>query len=109
MIKNNHTNLKPVSISIFLCLFLLSALAFSNDHWDSVQVTTVPVAEGLYMLMGEGGNVGVSVGEDGTFIIDDQYAQMTDKPVTTAKPFGPPRRIVRSNAASTKNANPAKP
>jgi len=58
---------------------LLSAFAWSSDHWDSVQITTVPVADGLYMLMGEGGNIGVSVGTDGTFIIDDQYAQLTDK------------------------------
>lgn len=79
MTKNNRANLKPASISIFICSLLLPALVWSNDHWDSVQVTTVPVADGLYMLMGEGGNVGVSVGEDGTFIIDDQYAQMTDK------------------------------
>ncbi len=79
MTKNNRANLKPVSITTFICSLLLSALAWSNDHWDSVQVTTVPVSDGLYMLMGEGGNVGVSVGEDGTFIIDDQYAQMTDK------------------------------
>ena len=79
MTKNNRANLKPASISIFICSLLLSAVTWSNDHWDSVQVTTVPVAAGLYMLMGEGGNVGVSVGEDGTFIVDDQYAQMTDK------------------------------
>tara|TARA_R110000787_G_scaffold8220_4_gene27404 strand:- start:43406 stop:44263 length:858 start_codon:yes stop_codon:yes gene_type:complete len=58
---------------------MFSVAAWSSNHWDSVEITTVPVADGLYMLMGEGGNVGVSVGEDGTFIIDDQYAEMTDK------------------------------
>lgn len=64
--------------STFVAL-MFSIAAWSSNHWDSVEITTVPVADGLYMLMGEGGNVGVSVGEDGTFIIDDQYAEMTDK------------------------------
>lgn len=64
--------------STFVAL-MFSIAAWSSNHWDSVEITTVSVADGLYMLMGEGGNVGVSVGEDGTFIIDDQYAEMTDK------------------------------
>jgi cyclase len=41
------------------------------------QVRTEKVAEGLYVLFGNGGNVGVSAGPDGVFIIDDQYAPMT--------------------------------
>ncbi len=51
----------------------------ANDHWHSVEVKAVPVSDGIYMLMGEGGNIGVSIGEDGTFAIDDQYAQMSTK------------------------------
>jgi glyoxylase-like metal-dependent hydrolase (beta-lactamase superfamily II) len=31
------------------------------------------------MLQGAGGNIGVSVGPDGVFLIDDQYAPLTDK------------------------------
>ena len=59
--------------------------AMATDHWASVEVTNVEVADGIYMLQGEGGNVGVSVGEDGTFIIDDQYAEMTAKLLTAIK------------------------
>ncbi len=68
-----------VSKCVFMWSMLFSLAAWGNDHWDSVNVTSVPVADGVYMLMGEGGNIGVSVGEDGTFIIDDQYAELTDK------------------------------
>ena len=78
-INRPRANSKRISFLTFTFSLLLSATAWSNDHWDSVQITTVPVADGLYMLMGEGGNIGVSVGDDGTFIIDDQYAQLTDK------------------------------
>jgi glyoxylase-like metal-dependent hydrolase (beta-lactamase superfamily II) len=31
------------------------------------------------MLVGQGGNIGVSIGEDGVFVIDDQFAPLTDK------------------------------
>ncbi|NEP13857.1 MAG: MBL fold metallo-hydrolase [Symploca sp. SIO2C1] len=31
------------------------------------------------MLTGEGGNIGVSAGEDGVFLIDDQFAPLTEK------------------------------
>ena len=37
------------------------------------------LAEGLFMLEGAGGNIGVSAGEDGVFLIDDQYAPLTPK------------------------------
>ena len=52
-----------------------SALAQQND----VQIETIPVSENVYMLIGQGGNIGVSIGDDGVFIIDDQFAPMTDK------------------------------
>jgi hypothetical protein len=31
----------------------------------------------MYMLVGKGGNIGFFVGEDGTFLIDDQFAPLT--------------------------------
>lgn len=56
----------------------LSYGALAQD-WDNIEITTTKVTEDLYMLMGEGGNLGVSIGEDGVFLIDDQYAPLTDK------------------------------
>src|SRR5207344_847104 len=50
----------------------LSFGAFAQRNFDAVQIKTTKVAEGIYMLEGEGGNIGVSVGEDGVFLIDDQ-------------------------------------
>lgn len=73
-------------------LVLLPALAVAQD-FSTVQITTVPVRDGIYMLQGSGGNIGVSVGEDGVIIVDDQFgpltqkieaaiAEISDKPVT---------------------------
>ena len=53
-----------------------SALSFQQED---VQIKVVQVAKGIYMLQGQGGNIGVSVGEDSTFIIDDQFAPLTEK------------------------------
>jgi cyclase len=44
-----------------------------------VPITSTELAPGIYMLMGRGGNVGLTVGPDGAAIIDDQFADMAPK------------------------------
>ncbi|NIP57050.1 MAG: MBL fold metallo-hydrolase, partial [Gemmatimonadetes bacterium] len=45
---------------------------------DSIE--TEIVREGsVYMLVGRGGNVGLSIGEDGAFLVDDKFAPLTDE------------------------------
>ena len=51
----------------------------AQDNWAKVKIKTTKVADGIYMLEGAGGNIGVSVGADDAFIIDDQFAQLTPK------------------------------
>jgi cyclase len=46
---------------------------------DSVQITATYVGVGVYMLAGSGGNIGLCVGDDGPFLVDDQYAPLTPK------------------------------
>ena len=62
---------------IIICLVATSA--FAQQDFSKVQIQTIPVAEGVYMLAGRGGNIGLSVGQDGAFLIDDQYAPLTDR------------------------------
>lgn len=47
--------------------------------FSTVEIKTEKVAEGIYMLTGRGGNIGVSVGEDGVLLIDDQFGPLSDK------------------------------
>ncbi len=49
------------------------------QDFDRIEITTKPVTDTIYMLQGSGGNIGVSIGDDGTFIIDDQFAPLTEK------------------------------
>jgi glyoxylase-like metal-dependent hydrolase (beta-lactamase superfamily II) len=60
-----------------------------------VTVRTESVAPGVYVLYGSGGNIGVSAGADGVFLIDDQYAVMTPKITEALAKISPqPPRIV---------------
>jgi len=65
-----------------LLAVLLAALSFgawAQRNFDATVIKTTKLTESLYMLEGEGGNVGVSVGEDGNMVIDDQFAPLTKK------------------------------
>ncbi|NND45513.1 MAG: MBL fold metallo-hydrolase [Xanthomonadales bacterium] len=53
--------------------------AASAQDFSQAQITVSPVTDGIYMLQGPGGNLGLSVGEDAVFLVDDQYAPMSDK------------------------------
>ena len=46
---------------------------------DTVQIRTQTVAPGVYTLFGSGGNIGLAVGDDAVFVIDDQFAPLTPK------------------------------
>ena len=62
-----------------LIMASLAVPAWAQQDFSAVQIETVPVADGVYMLVGAGGNIGLSVGEDGAFVIDDQYAPLSEK------------------------------
>ncbi len=51
----------------------------AQTDWSQVEIKTIAVAPGIYMLEGAGGNIGVSAGDDGVVLIDDQFAPLTDK------------------------------
>ncbi|MFV2007707.1 MAG: MBL fold metallo-hydrolase [Longimicrobiales bacterium] len=57
---------------------LSTPLAAQQDFSD-VQIQTERLTEGLFVLIGSGGNIGLSIGEDGPFVVDDQFAPLTEK------------------------------
>ncbi|MFT5881042.1 MAG: cyclase [Moritella sp.] len=62
-----------------LLLPLISAQAEQRARQRKADIYTQPVAGNIYVLRGvKGGNVGLFIGEDGTFMIDDQFASRTD-------------------------------
>ncbi|MBN4070093.1 MBL fold metallo-hydrolase [Olleya sp. AH-315-F22] len=66
----------------FLCSFGILIYA---QNFDAVTIETINVSDNVYMLTGFGGNIGISVGDDGVFVIDDQFATLTPKIVAAIK------------------------
>ena len=72
-------------LTLAIALGLLFSLPASGQNMDDVKIETVQLSDQVYMLLGRGGNIGVSVGEDGVFAIDDQFAPLTPKIIAAIK------------------------
>jgi glyoxylase-like metal-dependent hydrolase (beta-lactamase superfamily II) len=66
-----------------------SAVAQPQQNFDTVQIRSTLLNRGVYMLTGAGGNIGVAVGDDAVFVIDDQYAPLTPKILAAIKEITP--------------------
>jgi cyclase len=58
---------------------LLASAVFAEDDYSKVQIKTEKLTANIYMLTGAGGNIGLAVGNDAVFLIDDQFAPLTPK------------------------------
>ena len=79
-------NGKIVTILGVLLIGLVSLAPIGQT--DEVKIAAIPVTNQIYMITGQGGNIGLFVGEDGTFLIDDQFAPLTEKIITAIKSVG---------------------
>ena len=61
---------------------LLTSSVFAQTEFQKFEIETTDLGNGVYMLVGAGGNIGISAGEDGVIMIDDQYAPLSDKIMT---------------------------
>jgi cyclase len=65
---------------VFVGLFLLGAVwATQQQDFSKVEIKATNVRGNIYMLEGQGGNIGVCVGDDGILIVDSQFAPLADK------------------------------
>jgi len=62
-----------------MLMVLLAVPCAAQVNYDTVQVRVVPVSGNVYMLQGAGGNIGLAVGDDAVFVVDDQFAPLTRK------------------------------
>ncbi|KAA5827794.1 MBL fold metallo-hydrolase [Algibacter amylolyticus] len=68
-----------ISIAIFGMAFVGSA------QKKEFTITTHQLTNNIYMLEGQGGNIGISIGEDGVLMIDSQFAPLTPKILAAIK------------------------
>lgn len=64
---------------LMLTLVLYASAAIAQQDFSKVEVKATKVAGTVYMITGAGGNIGVSAGDDGIVIIDDQFAPLAPK------------------------------
>ena len=70
---------------LMLLLAFAAAGPLQAQGFDDVEIETQRLTDNVYMLIGQGGNIGVSAGDDGVFIIDDQFAPLTEKIVAAIR------------------------
>src|SRR6185312_12115362 len=70
-----------------------------QQDFSKVEIKTHQVASNFYYLEGQGGNVGVLIGDDGVLMIDDQFAPLTEKIMAAVKALSqkPVRMLVNTH------------
>ena len=64
--------MKAVQSTLWLALVLASPALRADE--DKPEIQTQDLGQGIYVLFGEGGNVALSAGSDGNFLVDDKWA-----------------------------------
>jgi cyclase len=66
--------------TITLALLILTSLAsFAQQNFDTLRIRPQKITDNIYLLKGSGGNIGLMIGRDGTLMIDDQFAPLSNK------------------------------
>jgi cyclase len=60
-------------------ILISGTIASAQQNMDTVTIRPVKVKDNLFMLKGNGGNIGLLSGPDGSFMVDDQYAPLSEK------------------------------
>ena len=66
-------------IALALAAATFGPQAHAQQDFSKVEIQAHKLGDSTYMLTGAGGNIGLSVGEDAVFVIDDQFAPLAAK------------------------------
>ena len=85
--------------SLLVTNFTIANATIADDRFADVEVKAKAVGGSVHMLVGAGGNIGVSAGEDGLLMIDDQYAPLAEKIAQTLSTLSEqsPRYIINTH------------
>ena len=71
--------------SLVVLAFTLLGFATAQQSPEAGEVYILPVRANIYMLVGAGGNITVSVGQDGVLLVDTGLAKMADKVLSAVR------------------------
>lgn len=91
----------PAPRALIAAALLLGAAAavVAQGRFDAVQIKPEKLADGIWVLTGSGGNIGMCAGPDGVLLVDDQYAELSPKILAAVKTLSdrPLRWIVNTH------------
>src|SRR5499433_176378 len=61
----------------------------AQQDFSKVEIKTTKISDKFYTLDGQGGTIGALVGPDGVFLVDTQFAPLTEKIVAAVKKISP--------------------
>lgn len=70
---------------LLLLTCIIAGSSIAQQDFSNVEIVPHHVAGSVYYLEGRGGNIGLSIGEDGVVMIDDQFAPLTDRIVAAIR------------------------
>jgi cyclase len=79
-VRFHKTGLRALACYLALTTMMLAGgAALAQRDFESVEIHALQVRDDIYMLVGEGGNITVQVGDDGVLLVDTQFAPLSDK------------------------------
>ena len=73
------SDLSKLSIVALVMAAGVSGFAFAQQNSENAELHILPVQGNIYMLVGAGGNITLSIGKDGILLVDTGLPQMSDK------------------------------
>ncbi len=65
---------------LFLALLMAASSVFAQQQdYSKVEIVAQKLSGNVYLLTGAGGNIGLCVGDDAVFMVDDQFAPLAPK------------------------------
>jgi cyclase len=99
----NILSIRRVSIAVSalfgLAFFVAVAAHAQGTDYSKVTIKTTKISNNFYTLEGAGGTMGILVGPDGIFVVDTEFAPLTDKLVAAIKQVStqPIRFVINSH------------
>ena len=75
----------PTTFILAAALAAIAVTASAQQDFSKVEIKTTKVTNNFYTLEGAGGTIGVLVGPDGVFMVDSQFAPLTEKIIAAIK------------------------
>src|SRR5262249_47311120 len=78
MMTRLATNISRAAVAATV-LMAIAAIVHAQQDFSKVEIKTTKIAGNVYTLQGQGGTIGALVGPDGVFMVDAQFAPLSDR------------------------------